>query len=597
VNTPGATSNGDDFPIATASRPPQPDTIPVQELKRATSSELPRTDPLSQLPIVKPKKGSALAGVRVGVYRLLREIGRGPRGIVFEAEDTLLHRPVAVKVLAAEMTSRGPTWAQRYLQEARLASRVNNPLTLSILAFGQDAELVYCAMPLMSGGSLADVLRVRGPISPREATRIAQQVALALAAAHAQGLAHGNLKPSNLFVGDGGQVKVADFTAPHLRLDPAAGGEMRPQDVANDIRLLGATYHWMLTGWAPADADDLAATAIPPASARVIAAAMSRAGGYASAAEAAMALGELLALSDDELCGRKAQDSSSAASPAAVRAPQVGDMLGKCLLIERIGHGAAGVVFRARHQSLNIPVAVKVLHVTDDIGVHRQLRSEAQLLARLNHPHVVRIWDFEDDPFQPFLVMEFVEGSSLSEVLRREGRLPAGRALQIIRQIADALAAAQRLGIVHRDVKPGNILLAGDGAAKLADLGLAVLVDRDRGAASGALAGTAAYMAPEQADGAIDYRADIYSLGATFYHLVTGQTPFQGTSRAEVIRKHARETAAAPRDLAPHLPEVASDVILKMMAREPAERFQTYDELLLMLSSLDSSLNSSPPEP
>src|SRR5262245_21114577 len=566
--------------------------MPLAELKRATG-ELPRTDPLAKLPIVRPKKaGQSLSCLRDCVYRLLLEIGRVPLGIVFEADDTLLHRPVAVKVLAAEMTSRGPTWGQRYLQEARLASRVNNPLTLSVLAFGQDAELVYCAMPLMTGGSVADALKLRGPIAPREATRIAQQAALALAAAHAQGLAHGNLKPSNLFVGDGGHVKVADFTAPHLRLAPSAGGEMRPQDVANDVRLLGATYHWMLTGWPPADGDDLSAAVIPPASARVIAAAMSRASGYASAAELAMALNELLALSDDELCGRKkAPDASAAGSTPDTRAPQVGDVLGKCLLIERIGHGAAGVVFRARHQSLNIPVAVKILHVTDDIGVHRQLRTEAQLLARLNHPHVVRVWDFEDDPFQPFLVMEFVEGSSLSDLLRREGRLSPARALQIVRQIADALAAAHRLGIVHRDVKPGNILLTKEGAGKLADLGLAVLVDRDRGAASGALAGTAAYMAPEQADGAIDYRADIYSLGATFYHVVTGQTPFQGSSRAEVIRKHARESAVVPHELAPHLPEAASALIMKMMAREPAERFQTYDELLSALSGLDHGLN------
>src|SRR5262249_15221927 len=154
------------------------------------------------------------------------------------------------------------------------------------------------------------------------------QVALALAAAHARGLAHGNMKPSNIFIGDGGHVKVADFTAPHLRLDPAAGGEMREQDVVNDIRQLGATYHWLLTGWQPADGDDLARTTIPPACARVIAAAMSRPGGYASAAEAAMALGELLALGDDELCGRKGHDPSANGKPSDGRAPHVGDVLG-----------------------------------------------------------------------------------------------------------------------------------------------------------------------------------------------------------------------------------------------------------------------------
>src|SRR5262249_10308670 len=141
---------------------------------------------------------------------------------------------------------------------------------------------------------------------------------------------------------------------------------------------------------------------------------------------------------------------------APKRLAEVGQLLGKCLLTERIGQGSSGVVFRARHQTLNVSVAVKVLHIAGESSIYCQLKSEARLLAQLNHPNIVRVWDFEDDPELPYLVLEYVEGQSLSDLIQRDGRLKPLRAIGIIGQIADGLAAAQRLGIVHRDVKPAN---------------------------------------------------------------------------------------------------------------------------------------------
>ncbi|MFL5339307.1 MAG: serine/threonine-protein kinase, partial [Gemmataceae bacterium] len=213
-----------------------------------------------------------------------------------------------------------------------------------------------------------------------------------------------------------------------------------------------------------------------------------------------------------------------------------------------------------------------------------------RLLAQLNHPHIVRVWDFEDDPALPYLVMEFVEGQSLAELLQQSGRLRPERAVQVVGHIADALAAAHRLGVVHRDVKPGNILLTPEGTAKLADLGLAVSLDTDRNGHG--LAGTVAYMSPEQATrpAAIDHRSDIYSLGATFYHLLTGQIPFQGSSRMEVILKHAKESPVPAHELVPELPPLASEVIDRMMAKSQADRYPTYDDLLLDLHRLHGML-------
>jgi serine/threonine protein kinase len=275
-------------------------------------------------------------------------------------------------------------------------------------------------------------------------------------------------------------------------------------------------------------------------------------------------------------------------------------VLGKCLLTEFVGQGAVGVVYRGLHRSLNIPVAVKVLHLSaleQDASARQQLRAEARLLAQLNHPHIVRVWDFEDQGSYPYMVLEYVEGLSLAELIQQSGRLRWDRAREVIGQVARGLAAAGKLGIVHRDVKPANILLTRDGSAKLADLGLAVVSSNpvlaqaaSADAADAGLGGTAAYMAPEQVCGAVvDHRADIYGLGATLYHAITGCLPFTGRSRMEVMLKQVRQPPPPPHALVPELGPAVSAVVLRMLAKNPDERFQTYEEFLDALDGLEAA--------
>ena len=286
-----------------------------------------------------------------------------------------------------------------------------------------------------------------------------------------------------------------------------------------------------------------------------------------------------------------------APAPAAKHPSQrfaIGATLGKCLLMEKIGQGATGTVYRALHTTLNIPVAIKALHFEDAGDDRRNVQKfadEARLLAQLNHPNIVRVWDFEADPYAPYLVLEHVEGLSLEELIRQSGRLCLDRAVPVVRQTAEALAAAWKLGVVHRDVKPANILVARDGAAKLADLGLAVAVGgKDKAAADG-LAGTVAYMAPEQAGGAaaVDCRSDMYALGATFYHAVTGQLPFSGKTRVEVLFKHASMDAPPPHLLVPEVDPAASAVIARMMAKKREDRYADYRELIAALAGLEAA--------
>jgi serine/threonine protein kinase len=248
---------------------------------------------------------------------------------------------------------------------------------------------------------------------------------------------------------------------------------------------------------------------------------------------------------------------------------------------------------------LDIPIAVKMLRLHGESNVYAQLKTEACLLAKLNHPHIVRVWDFEDDREMPYLVMEYVEGRSLGQLIKENGPMRPERAVQVIGQIADGLAAAFQLGIVHRDVKPGNVLLTKDGMIKLADLGLAVFVNGDGGSPVGhGLAGTVAYMPPEQSlsAGVVDHRSDIYALGASFYHLLTGRIPFEGATRMEVILKHAKEPLVPPDELVSGVPQEISLVIAKMMAKSVNDRYQTYDELLQDLLHLDAGLNEQQPK-
>ncbi len=274
-----------------------------------------------------------------------------------------------------------------------------------------------------------------------------------------------------------------------------------------------------------------------------------------------------------------------------------GMSVGRCILKEFIGEGAVGRVYRAIHKTLDIPVAVKVMKFPPSAASkeYEQFRREAQLLAKVTHENVVRVWDFDDDPALPYLVLEYIEGMTLQKLLQQTGALSLAQAINNIAQVARGLEAAQRIGVVHRDVKPGNILISRDGVLKIIDLGVAVII---RGKSfipekvnPENLVGTAAYMSPEQASCTpMDYRSDIYSLGVTFYELVTGQLPFTGKSHMELFMKHIKQMPKPPHEVTPTLPPIISEVILRMMAKDPNHRYQTYAELLADLNYLQQNL-------
>ena len=248
-------------------------------------------------------------------------------------------------------------------------------------------------------------------------------------------------------------------------------------------------------------------------------------------------------------------------------------------LVQKIGRGAMGTVYKAIHKGLHRVVAIKILRrdlAADKTQIER-LRREAKLLADLDHPNIVRAFDAGESNGFPYLVMEYVEGETLRDRIAHKGPLDDEEALRITRALADALEKARRMGIVHRDVKPGNILIGRGGTPKLMDLGLAK-GPIDAGLTQhGATVGTPQFMSPEQAESPdkADTRSDIYSLGATLYAMVTGRPPFEGSTLAEIITKVMSQQPVPPRVRNPDISPEVSHLIERMMLKDASLRYAT----------------------
>jgi eukaryotic-like serine/threonine-protein kinase len=248
---------------------------------------------------------------------------------------------------------------------------------------------------------------------------------------------------------------------------------------------------------------------------------------------------------------------------------------GRYRLEHVLGHGGMATVYRAYDVELERPVAVKLLApglAVDDEFRHRFVR-EARLAARLSHPNVVQVYDAGEDAGRPFIVMEYVPGETLERVLARRRKLPPQEAGPLAAQAAHGLQHAHDAGLVHRDVKPHNLLLRADGVLKVADFGIARAAESTRLTLAGTVLGTAAYLAPEQALGdEVTAAVDVYALGAVLYELLTGRPPYDFTSLAELAEKQRDGEIVPVRDLEPTVPDALEAVVMHCLARDPRFR-------------------------
>lgn len=295
----------------------------------------------------------------------------------------------------------------------------------------------------------------------------------------------------------------------------------------------------------------------------------------------------------------------------AVQEGRVGELLiGNYLVLDKLGAGGMGTVYKAQHRRMKRIVAIKVLsrNVAQSEKFVQRFQREVEAVARLSHPNVVMAHDADEAEVGHFLVMEFVNGRDLATIVQEGGPLPLPDAIDCTLQAARALQYAHEQGIIHRDVKPANLLRDVSGVVKLADLGLARFSDAmgkspDEAAAltqAGAIMGTVDYMPPEQALGltTIDHRADIYSLGCTLWYLVVGKPPYQGSSLMAILLQHREGKVPSLREQRKEIPPALDDLFRRMVAKKPEDRFASMAEVVRILEGLrNASVGATAPTP
>ena len=263
--------------------------------------------------------------------------------------------------------------------------------------------------------------------------------------------------------------------------------------------------------------------------------------------------------------------------------PAIGHTLGGCETLAVIGHGGMGIIFKARQKSLDRVVALKILSpkLANDVNFVTRFQREARAIAKVNHPNILAVYDVGAEHDTHYMIMELVEGESLAELQTRlNGPLNLEDAARYVVQAAQGLEAAHAGGITHRDVKPENLMMTKKGIIKVSDFGLAKEADTSTTSAD-AVMGTPAFMSPEQCDGKkIDHRTDIYSLGGTFYKLLTGRLPFEAETAMSMMYRHKHEALVPPHEIVSTLPASIGAVVCKMMAKKREQRYQSMAEVV-----------------
>jgi len=275
----------------------------------------------------------------------------------------------------------------------------------------------------------------------------------------------------------------------------------------------------------------------------------------------------------------------------------IGKRLGSYTIVEQVGQGGMATVFKAYQPSMDRYVAVKILpsHFTEDETFVARFTQEARTLARLEHPHILPVHDYGEQEGSTYLVMRYIDAGTLKDLIAGRGPLELNEAARIMGQLGRALGYAHSQGIIHRDIKPTNVLIDEPGNAFLTDFGIAKLVaGTAQFTATGTIVGTPAYMSPEQCMGqTLDHRSDIYSLGIVLYEMLTGGVPFDAETPLAVLMQHVNAPLPLPRQIKLDLPEVVERVILKALAKAPDDRFQTAEE---MVETLERAVAGLPTE-
>ena len=518
-------------------------------------------------------------------YEIRVRLGEGSSGAVYKAWDPELERWVALRLIPPGLTGRGEE-RQPLIREALTVAALEHPNVGPVYDVGEAADgSLFLVSALCEGETLAERSR-RGPMRLEGAVVLAAQIAAAVGRAHEHGLLHGRLRPSNVWVGADGQVRVVDFglcgleerTWRTLPAGPQAREYLAPElllgecvSPRSDVWAIGALLVAML-GRREDLPDDLA---------RVVERALaSRPSDRHPSAGA---------LREDLRALREPSPRPAGRAPG--RPPELSGVrrLSQYRIGELLGGGGMGVVYKAEDIHLGRPVALKFLPVdmAGDPAAKARFLHEARAASALDHPNICTVYEIgETEESQLYLAMPCYEGETLRARIGR-GPLPVPEALDCAYQIAKGLARAHRHGIVHRDVKPANLMITSDGLVKILDFGVAKLAGEASLTRTGAAVGTAAYMAPEQIRGEeVDARADLWSLGVVLYEMVTGRRPFPGDNPEAVQHAVLARTPEPVARLRPDAPPELERLVHGLLSKSVDGRYPTADAVAAELRIL-----------
>jgi serine/threonine protein kinase/class 3 adenylate cyclase len=561
-------------------------------------------------------------------YQLQAPLGANERCAAYRAlrpDQT----PVELRVLSESLvnTSEWPSIEKRL----KLAAILDHPAIRRVHEAATDHRPPFVVIELLAGQTL-DAVHRQSPLSLLRTVTLGRRLADGLAAAHRLGIIHGNINPaaiiaraeddwtiditgldSNLAT-EPNQGDLRRFIAPEIATDDTS-------DLASDVFSLAAVVTWLLEGQAKPSTPAMSnlqrlleeclanePTDRPPAG---------------QVAWRLAAVQESLTPEQSDRTIVFAPSSAGSSPATGSHASRVhhdaldqtmlesiagneNRRLGRFELAEKLGEGGMGTVYRARDVADDATVAVKILNaqLTDNAASRRRFAKEARVLAKVNNPFVANLLDFNDDGGVHYLAVEFVPGGTLSGLLQQKGKFNETASLALVADVARGLAVAHQRGVVHRDIKPANLLLTLVGRdyltaaasgheeltlpveplLKLSDFGLARAAQQSESLAitnDGTVLGTPLYMSPEQCRGTpVDSRSDIYSLGATLFHLLVGRPPFEGESHVAVLNKHCHEPAPSLKQLRPEISEATASVVEKCLAKNPDARYADAAELL-----------------
>lgn len=557
-------------------------------------------------------------GKRIREYEILELIGQGRLGAVYRARHVLLEQERAVKIVEAGIAGNSDL-ADRFIREARVLARMRHPNLVELYEFGKLEEgAFFMIMELLRGDSVRKRIDTLGKIAVLDAIHITREAASGLHLAHSMGVLHRDVSPDNLFlVNAGGSeevTKVIDFAiakptaqeARTMQSTPVVMG--RPEfwspeqfgvsghevalDQRTDVYSLGVTLYNMVSGKLPfvsmfpkGTPEPFSAGDVPPKLERVIRKALS-----IEREERQESMMELISELDEVTFQEVRPTIQMTQQPPVPARFQPGYVFaGRYEIQKKIGKGGMGTVFKALDKILDIPVALKTMNpeISSDEKTLARLKREVILARKVAHPNVCRLYDIGESDGIHYVSMEFVDGLTLSDMLLVQGKLPPAEGLRILRQVLLALQEAHRAGVIHRDLKPQNIMVDVNQRAFIMDFGISYSADVDRLTTTGMMIGTPRYMAPEQfGESPLDLRADIYSMGIIFYEAFTGRLPFDAKTPATVMYAHIHSVPTPPAQLEPGIPPKLEQLILKALEKDPKKRFQNAAEMIAAIDSV-----------